>query len=149
MNSHPIPAGYHSITPYLKHPNCGRLVDFLKKAFAATERGKLLRPDGTVLHAELMVVDSLVMVHEAPSGWEVKHSSLYLYVQNVDATYERAVAAGAISVNPPTTMYYGDRVARVTDVAGNDWWIATRMENQTLEEVQENATAYLGTTIMP
>jgi uncharacterized glyoxalase superfamily protein PhnB len=148
MNSHPIPEGYRSITPYLKHPHCGRLVDFLKKAFDATERGRLLKPDGTVLHAELVVGDSLLMIHEAPPGWDVKHSSLYLYVKNVDAIYERAIAAGATSASAPTTMYYGDRVARVTDVAGNDWWIATRIETQTLEEVQEQAAAYCA-TIMP
>ena len=138
-----VPDGYHSITPYLKLPNAGRLVEFLKKAFDGTERGRLVRPDGALLHAEVLIGDSLVMVHEAPGHWTPKPSTLYLYVGDVDAVYKRAIDAGGVSVAEPTNMYYGDRVACVRDVSENDWWIATRIENASLADVQKRATAFL------
>ena len=143
MKRNLVPDGYHSITPYLKLPNAGRLVEFLKKAFGGIEKGRLLRPDGTLLHAEVLIGDSVVMVHEAPSQWKPKPSTLYLYVGDVDATYKQAIEAGGTSVNKPANMYYGDRVACVRDVSENDWWIATRIENPPIEEIQERAAAFL------
>ena len=135
--------GHHSITPYLKLPNAGRLLEFLKAAFDAVEEGRLTSPDGKVLHAEVRIGDSLVMVHELPSQGKPKPSMLYLRVGDVDATYRRAIEAGGISVTEPTNMYWGERVACVRDVSENDWWIASPMETLTLEEVQERATAFL------
>jgi uncharacterized glyoxalase superfamily protein PhnB len=143
MKAQPVPDGYRSITPYLKLPNSGRLVEFLKEAFGAIERGRLTRPDGMLLHAEVVIGDSLVMIHEAPSHMEAKPSTLYMYVGDVDTTYERALNAGGTSVMAPHDMYYGDRVACVRDVSENDWWIATRLENASLEEIQERATDFL------
>ncbi len=143
MKPHPIPEGFRSITPYLKLPNANRLVEFLKKAFGGVERGRLLKPDGALLHAEVLIGDSLVMVHEAPSQWTPKPSTLYLYVEDADAVYQRAIEAGAASLSEPRNMYYGDRVACVTDVSGNDWWIATRLENPTIEELQRRAGEFL------
>jgi PhnB protein len=143
MKSKSIPEGYRSITPYLKLPNAGRLVEFLMQAFDGVERGRLLRPDGVLLHAELVIGDSLVMVHESPPGWDAKPSVLYLYVADVDATYQRAIEAGGVSLRPPTDMYYGDRVACVRDPSENDWWIATRMESPAIGEIQERAEAFL------
>ena len=138
-----VPEGYHSITPYLKLPQAGRLVEFLKSAFGGTETARLTKPDGTLLHAEVRIGDSLVMVHEAPSHWKPKPCTLYLYVGDVDATYKLALQAGGLSVTEPGNMYYGDRVACVRDVSGNDWWIATRLETTTLEEMQKRAAAFL------
>jgi PhnB protein len=143
MKHNPVPDGYHSITPYLKLPNAGRLVEFLKKAVDGVETGRLTKPDGTVLHAEVRIGDSLVMVHELPSHGKPKPSNLYLRVEDVDATYKRAIEAGGTSVMKPANMYYGARTACVQDVSENDWWIATRIETLTLEEVQERATAFL------
>lgn len=143
MKSNPVPDGYHSITPYLKLPNAERLVEFLKKAFDGVETGRLTKPDGTMLHAEVRIGDSLVMVHEQPGHWQPKPSTLYLYVGDVDATYKQAIEAGARSVIGPTNMYYGDRTAYVTDVSENDWWIATRLETTTLEDMQKRATTFL------
>ena len=143
MKANPIPDGYRTVTPYLKLPNCERLIDFLKRAFGGVEKGRLLRPDGTVLHAEVLIGDSLLMIHEAPSEWKVKPSTLYLRVGDIDATYKQAIEAGATPVSAPTNMFYGARVACVSDVAGNDWWIATQIEDLTLEEIQERATAFL------
>ena len=143
MKRSPVPDGYHSITPYLKLPNAGRLVKFLKDAFGGVETARLTKPDGSLLHAEVRIGDSLVMVHELPSQGKPKPSMLYLFVEDVDETYKRALEAGGTSVTEPTNMYYGDRVACVRDVSDNDWWIATRLETPTLEGVQERATAFL------
>jgi len=100
----PVPEGYHSITRYLKLPNAGRLVEFLKNAFGGTETARLTKPDGTLLHAEVRIGDSLVMVHEAPGHWKPKPSTLYLYVGDVDATYQRAIEAGGLSVTEPANI---------------------------------------------
>jgi uncharacterized glyoxalase superfamily protein PhnB len=143
LKRNPIPHGRHSITPYLKLPNAGRLLEFLKVAFNGVEEGRLTSPDGRVLHAEVRIGDSLVMVHELPSQGKPKPSMLYLRVGDVDATYKRAIEAGAVSVSEPANMYFGDRVACVRDVSENDWWIATRLETPNLEDVQERATASL------
>ena len=138
----PIPPGHHSITPYLKLPNAGRLLEFLKAAFDGVEEGRLTSPDGKVLHAEVRIGDSLVMVHELPSQGKPKPSMLYLRIGDVDATYRRAIEAGGISVTEPTNMYWGERVACVRDVSENDWWIASPLETLTLKEVQQRATAF-------
>jgi PhnB protein len=134
-----IPDGYHTITPYLKLPNCAQLLEFLKTAFGATEKFRLLKPDGSLLHAEVLIGDSMVMVHEAPPPWKAKPSTLYLRVEETDATFKQALAAGATTVFEPADIYYGARVACVTDVADNDWWISSPIENLTLEEVQRRA----------
>ncbi len=94
--SNPAPDGYRSITPFLKLPNAGRLVESLKRAFDGIERGRLLKPDGTLFHAEVLIGDSLVMVHDAPGEWKSKPSTLYLYVGDVDATYKQALKAGGV-----------------------------------------------------
>jgi PhnB protein len=143
MKPNPIPDGYRSITPYLKLPNCGRLIEFLKQAFGGVEKARLAKPDGAVLHAEIVIGDSLLMVHEAPDGWRLKPASLYHCVADVDAAYEKAIAAGATSVFEPADMYYGARVACVTDVADNDWWLAQRVEELTLEEIQRRAIQFV------
>jgi PhnB protein len=143
MNPNPIPDGYHSITPYLKLPNAGRLVEFLKKAFDGVEIARLTKPDGSVLHAEMLIGDLRVMVHELPLPGKPKPSTLYLYVADIDATYKQAIEAGAVSVFEPANMYYGARTACITDVSGNEWWIATRIETLTLDQVQERANAFI------
>ncbi len=143
------PGNYHTVTPYLKVPNCGRLVDFLMQAFGAVEKDRLAKPDGTVLHAEVTIGDTLIMVHELPSPAKPKLGSLYLRVDDVDSTYKRALAAGGKSVFKPADMYYGARVACVSDVAGNDWWIAVQKENLSIEEIQERATAFLASRPSP
>ena len=87
----PIPDDCHSITPYLLVPDVARLIQFLKKAFDGVERAKITRPNGTVLHAQVRIGDSLVMIGEPQAPWKPGHSMLYLYVTDVDATYRRVV----------------------------------------------------------
>lgn len=143
MKPNAIPEGHHTITPFLKLPNAERLAEFLKQAFGGIERGRLLKPDGSLLHTEILIGDSMVMVHEAPPHWTPKPCTLYLHVEDVDATYKRAMAAGGKSIAEPANMYYGARVACVQDVSENDWWIAARVEELSLEEIQKRAGEFL------
>jgi PhnB protein len=138
-----LPEGHPTVTPYLKLPHTGRLLDFLKQAFGAEEIARLSKPDGTLLHAEVRLGNSLLKIHELPAGAVGKPCTLYYYADDVDAAFERAVDAGATPVFGPTDMYYGDRTACVTDVSGNDWWIATPVASLSLAEIQDRATAFL------
>ena len=142
MKANPIPKDCHSITPYLLVPDVGRLIEFLTKAFDAEERAKIARPNGTILHAQVRIGDSILMIGEPQSPWKPLPMMLYLYVADVDATYNRAVAAGGASTVEPADMFYGDRSACVKDVADNSWWIATRKEDLTTEAIQKRAMEF-------
>lgn len=138
MSAKPIPDGYHSITPYLMVEDAAKLIEFAKQAFGAVETERVTRPDGGIMHAEVRIGDSPVMMGE-PVGRPPTPAGLYLYVADVDATYERALAAGAKPIMPPADQFYGDRSGGVTDPAGNMWWIATRIENLPKEELARRA----------
>lgn len=136
MAAKPIPEGYHSVTPYLTVPGVDRLIEFLKAAFDAREIGRLLRPDGGVMHAEVMIGDSKVMMGEPGCEYGPRPANLHLYVEDTDASYRRALAAGAISIREPANQFYGDRSAGVQDPSGNQWWIATHVEDVSPEELE-------------
>jgi|ERR1017187_8039702 PhnB protein len=142
MKPNHIPEGCHSVTPYLTVPDAALLVEFLKQAFDGIERARISRPDGTVLHAQVRVGDSLLMIGEPQGQWKPRPTMLYYYVADMDATYKRAIAAGAKSVVDPASMFYGDRCGCVKDVADNDWWIATHIEELSTAQIQERATAF-------
>ena len=142
MKTPSIPEGCHASTPYLTVPDAARLIEFLKKAFDGIERARFLRPDGTVLHAQVQVADSLLIIGEPQGPWKPQPSMLYHYDADVDATYQQAIQAGAEAVSEPANMFYGDRSACVKDIAGNVWWLATRIENSISEEIQKRATAF-------
>ena len=131
----PIPDGYHTVTPYLVVRNAPRLIDFLQQAFGATELMRSLRPDGSVMHAEVSIGDSRVMIGEASDAWTPMPGCVHLYVVDTDALYHLALQAGATSLREPTNQFYGDRMAGVQDPVGNQWWIATRVENVSAVEV--------------
>jgi uncharacterized glyoxalase superfamily protein PhnB len=137
------PTEYRTVTPYLKLANSERLVEFLKNAFGAIEKDRLVKPEGTLLHAELFIGDTLLMIHELPSEGIPKPCTLYLRVAETDATFQKAVAAGGTPIFPPTDMYYGERVACVTDVSQNDWWIAAPVECLSLDQIQTRAADFL------
>jgi PhnB protein len=141
MTVKPIPTGYHTVTPYLTIQNVPALIDFLKKAFDAKEAHHMAGPDGKVMHADVMVGDSHIMLGEARGEWKPMPTSLYLYVNDVDATYKRAVSAGAKSLREPTNEFYGDRSAGVTDPSGMMWWIATHIEDVAPDELAKRAAA--------
>jgi PhnB protein len=117
----PIPDGFHSVTPFLTVPGVAKLLDFLKQAFEAQELHRMPRPDGTIMHAEVRIGDSLVMM----------------------GVYKRALQAGATSTSEPADQFYGDRSAGIKDPVGNQWWIATHKEDVPLEEIARRAKAFM------
>ena len=112
----PIPDGYHSVTPYLSVPGVGKLLDFLQQAFEAQELHRMPRPNGTIMHAEVRIGDSRVMMGEPMGDAQPMFGSLYLYVHDVDAVYKRALQAGATSTSEPADQFYGDRSAGIKDL---------------------------------
>ena len=139
----PIPDGYHSVTPFLIVPGAAKLLDFLKQAFEAQELHRMPRPDGTIMHAEVRIGDSLVMMGEPMGDSQPMFGSLYLYVHDVDAVYKRALQAGATSTSEPADQFYGDRSAGIKDPVGNQWWIATHKEDIPPEEIARRAAAFM------
>ena len=137
----PIPEGAHTVTPYLVVEGIPKLLDFLKQAFGAQERFRMARPDGGVMHADVMIGDSIVMMGEAMGEWKPKPGSLYLYVEDVDAVYQRAIDAGGTKVREPSNQFYGDRTGGVIDPCGNYWGIATHVEDVSHEEMAKRFAA--------
>jgi len=131
-----IPAGFHSVTPYLLVPDVAKEMEFLKKALGATERYQMPGPNGRVMHAEVQIGDSIVMMGQPQNEADLGKAMLYVYVPDVDATYEKCLAAGGTSVREPKTQFYGDRSAGVRDPFGNDWGIATHVEDVSPEEMK-------------
>ena len=137
----PIPDGYHTVTPYLTVQGVPKLIDFLKQAFEAQELERMTQPDGTIGHAEVRIGDSVVMMGEARDEWKPMPSGIYLYVNDTDAVYKRALQAGATSIMEPADQFYGDRSAGVKDSSGNHWWIATHKEDVPPAELKKRAQA--------
>lgn len=131
----PIPDGYRTVTPYLKADDASAILSFLERAFGATILQRALGPDGKVMHAEARIGDSMVMLADANDQWPAAPATLYLYVEDVDSVYRQAIEAGARSILEPQDMFYGDRSGGITDPAGNQWWIATHVEDVTLAEM--------------
>jgi PhnB protein len=136
-----IPDGYHTVTPYLVVRGVPRLLEFLQQAFGATELMRAPRPDGTIMHAEVAIGDSRVMMGEPPTSSPPMPGCVHLYVVDTDALYHLALQAGATSLREPTDQFYGDRMAGVQDPVGNQWWIATRTENVPPAEMARRAAA--------
>jgi uncharacterized glyoxalase superfamily protein PhnB len=114
---------YRTVTPYLVVPDADAELAFLKAAFGATEANCQRRPDNTVMHVEVKIGDSLVMLGQAGGPWKARSAALYLWVENVDATYARALEAGATSESEPEDKPYGHRNAGIVDANGVTWWI--------------------------
>jgi len=138
----PIPDGYHTVTPYLVVPNVANLIDFLRRAFDAKEIGRFEDPkSGRLMHAEIRIGDSAVMMGEPSPEYPAMPAMLHLYVADVDATYRGAIQAGAVSLREPADQFYGDRSGGVTDPAGNQWWMSTHVEDVSPEEMRRRAAA--------
>jgi len=135
----PIPEGYHTVTPLVSVKGADRLIEFMKKAFGAVEIYRFPSPDGSVMHAEMKIGDSIVMLGEAMRDATPTSMALYLYVNDADAVYRKALDAGGESIGAPGNMFWGDRVATVKDFAGNKWWIATHVEDVSSEELEKRA----------
>ena len=143
MAVNPIPQGYHSVTPYLVVREVPKLLDFLKHAFNAQEIMRMPQPDGTIMHAEVRIGDSAIMMGEAQGEHKPMPGSIYLYVNDTDATYKRALEAGATSQMEPADQFYGDRHASVVDPVGNRWFIATHIEDVPPDELARRAEAFM------
>lgn len=134
MSVQPIPDGYHAVTPALVVNDAGGAIDFYKKVFGAEEMVRFPNADGTVMHAELRIGDSVVMLGEAGEA-PVAHLRAMLYVADSDATFQRAVDAGATVMEAMADMPWGDRAGRVCDPFGNVWLIATHKEDVSVDEM--------------
>ena len=139
MTVQPIPEGYHTVTPYLIVSGVPQLIDFLKQAFGAEEMVRMAQSDGAIGHAEVKIGASRVMMGEAGGEFKPMPTMLHLYVEDTDAVYQRALQAGATSLMEPTDQFYGDRMSAVQDAFGNQWWIATHIEDVSHEEIAKRA----------
>ena len=143
MTVQPIPEGFHTITPYLLLDDVPAFLDFVTQAFDATTIERMEDPDGTVRHAQVQIGTSRLMTGSAQGPWPPTSTFLYLYVEDADAWYQRALAAGATSMQEPKDEFYGDRTAGVKDASGTLWWLATHQEDVSPEEMQRRAAATL------
>jgi PhnB protein len=139
MPVRPIPEGYQSVIPYLIVEGAAGLLDFVRQAFGAVEHERMERDDGSIGHAEVRIGDSIVMISDGRDPWKPMPAALYLYVPDTDATYRSAIEAGAVSLMEPADQFYGDRNAGVKDPCGNIWWIGTRVEDVSREELERRA----------
>ena len=138
----PIPDGYHTVTPYLIARESAKLMDFLVSAFGAKEIERLATPDGTLMHGEVRIGDSVIMLGETKGGdWTPMPTCIYLYVPDCDAVFRKAIAAGATVQSRPVDQFYGDRCGNVKDPFGNIWCIATHKEDVSMEEIKCRAAA--------
>ena len=138
----PIPDGYTAITPYLIVENAAGLIDFLVKAFGAVERLRVPMPQGGIGHAEVEINGAALMLADAlPPEYPPTSTLIHLYVEDADAVYAQAIAAGATRVAEPADQFYGDRLARITDPQGNQWSIATHVEDVEPDELTRRLAA--------
>ena len=145
MTVKPIPDGYHSVQPYLIVDGAAKAIEFYKKAFGATERLSMKRPDGRIGHAEIEIGDSCIMMadeHPEIQAFSASHFggssvSLMFYTEDCDAMYRRALEAGARSVREPADQFYGDRMAGVEDPFGYQWHIGTHIKDMSKEELEK------------
>jgi PhnB protein len=139
----PVPEGFHTITPQLTLDNAARTIDWYKKALGAQEVYRSAGPDGKIMHAELRIGDSVFIMSDimpgakGPKAFGGSPASLWLYVENSDTLFNRAVGAGASVQMPMADQFWGDRAGAVTDPEGYTWWIATRKEDLTPTEIQQ------------
>lgn len=141
----PIPQGYHSVTPYLFIQGAANAIDYYKNVFGATERMRMPGPNGKVMHAELQIGDSIVMLADehpemgarSPQSVGGASSSLHVYVEDVDSIAQKAVDAGGKLVRPVKDQFYGDRSGSVVDPFGHIWSIATHIEDVAPEEMRK------------
>jgi PhnB protein len=147
----PIPEGYHSVTPYLIVHDAAAAIEFYKKAFGAIERMRLPMPGGRLGHAEVQIDDSVIMLADENPQMGVRSAktiggspvSILIYVENVDKSYPKAIAAGGKEIRPLATQFYGDRSGVLVDPFGIQWTIASHVENVSLEEVQNRMQAMM------
>jgi uncharacterized glyoxalase superfamily protein PhnB len=151
MSVKPIPDGYHTVTPHLVLRDAAKAIDFYKKAFGAEELFRMPGPDGKIMHAEIKIGDSIVyLCDELPrmKGWvspaQLKGTTvcLHIYTEDVDAAFDKAVAAGATVTMPIMDAFWGDRYGKLSDPFGHEWSIATHKHDYTPEQIAKNAQEF-------
>jgi uncharacterized glyoxalase superfamily protein PhnB len=148
----PIPKGYHSITAHLFLDRASDAIPFYQKAFGAEVLDRASDPSGKkVWHASLRIGDSIIMVNDVfpEMGGAESRSALWLYVTDVDASFQRAVDAGAKAGQPPTDMFWGDRIGYLVDPFGQKWTVATRKHDLTPDEQKKAADAFVASMKKP
>ena len=153
-NVRPIPEGYSSVTPYLYIKGASSAVEFYKKVFGAAEILRMPGPNGQIMHAELKIGDSMIMLSDehpemgalSPQSVGGTATGLHVYVKNVDAVVKRAVDAGAKLVRPVKDQFYGDRSGTLIDPFGHMWYVATHVEDVSPEELTKRAAAAMSQT---
>jgi PhnB protein len=151
MTSTAAPSGYHTITPAIVVRNGPEAIEFYRRAFGAEEVSRMEGPGGTILHAEIRIGDSVVMLGEENEAWGTKSplstdgnpGSLHMYVADADAAFQRALDAGATVAHPLEDAFWGDRYGKVRDPFGHEWGIATRVKELTDAETQQAAQEWL------
>jgi len=148
-----VPQGFHTVTPQLTLDNAAQAIEWYKKALGAEETSRAVGPDGKIMHAELRIGDSKIMLNDAmmggkgPKAMGGSPASLWIYVQDCDGMFNRAVAAGAQVAPGPmgavTDQFWGDRSGTFTDPHGYRWTIATRKEDLTPQEIQVRQEAFM------
>jgi PhnB protein len=151
MSAKSPPAGYHTVTPSLIVRDAAQAIEFYKRAFGAEEVTRMPGPGGSIMHAEIRIGDSVVMLGEENAQWGTlsplstkgNPGSLHLYVDDADAAFARALAAGATTRYPLEDVFWGDRYGKVTDPFGHEWGIATHVRDVSPEEMQQAAAAWM------
>jgi len=150
----PIPEGYRTVTPYLIIRDAARAIEFYVKAFGAKEVMRMPLPDGKLAHAEIQSGDSMIMMADENPEWGARSPQalngtpvgVFLYVPDVDATFQRAVDAGATPTMPPADMFWGDRYGKLKDPFGHEWSVGTHVEDVPPEEMGKRQEAYFAQT---
>lgn len=147
-----VPEGYHTVTPSLTLDNAAQAIEWYKRGLGAEEMGRSVGPDGKIMHAELRVGDSRIMLNDAMMGFKGPQSmggspaSFYVYVEDCDALFNRAVAAGAQilpGMGELADQFWGDRSGSVTDPFGYRWTIATRKEDLSKQELEQRQAEWM------
>lgn len=139
----PIPDGFHTLTPHVIVKGVAKAIDFYKKAFGAEERFRMPGPDGSIMHAEVQIGSSILMLAEENAQWgsfgpkETTPVVLHMYVPDCDVAMKRAAGAGATVVMPAADMFWGDRYGKVKDPFGHEWSIATHTSDPTPEQMKK------------
>lgn len=136
----PVPAGYQALIPYFAVADAAGLLQFVTAAFGALQGETMKGSDGAIRHAEARIGDCVLMIGQSAAS---RPNTTYMYVPDVDAAYRRAMSApgAAKSIREPTTEWYGDRSAGIEDTWGNQWWLATHVEDVSSEELGRRAAA--------
>jgi uncharacterized glyoxalase superfamily protein PhnB len=139
----PIPQGYTTVTPSITVSDAARAIEFYKKALGAKERDRFEGPDKRIMHAEIQIGTAIVMLHDEVMGMRSAKSyggspvAFYLYVENADSAFQKAISAGGKQVNPVTDTFWGDRMGGFEDPFGYKWTLATHIKDMTPQEIKK------------